>query len=176
MSTKFFNNTPDNSLFEKFKGIAHNMLDFHTFQAVVGYFRSSGYFKLREEFEQVKKIQILVGINVDNIFRKQSKLFFGQIDEQSVIDAYSHDFVEEVKNAGYDEQTERGILQFCQDIIDKKLEMRIHRSKNLHAKFYLLLPENHNPNSDGWVIMGSSNLSDSGMGTVPSNRRSEERR
>ena len=53
MSTKFFNNTPDNSLFEKFKGIAHNMLDFHTFQAVVGYFRSSGYFKLREEFEQV---------------------------------------------------------------------------------------------------------------------------
>lgn len=65
MSTKFFNNTPDNSLFEKFKGIAHNMLDFHTFQAVVGYFRSSGYFKLREEFEQVKKIQILVGINID---------------------------------------------------------------------------------------------------------------
>ena len=107
MSTKFFNNTPDNSLFEKFKGIAHNMLDFHTFQAVVGYFRSSGYFKLREEFEQVKKIQILVGINIDNIFRKQSKLFFGQIDEQAVIDAYSHDFVEEVKNAGYDEQTER---------------------------------------------------------------------
>lgn len=170
MSTKFFNNTPDNSLFEKFKGIAHNMLDFHTFQAVVGYFRSSGYFKLREEFEQVKKIQILVGINIDNLFRKQSKLFFGQIDEQAVIDAYSHDFVEEVKNAGYDEQTERGILQFCQDIIDKKLEMRIHRSKNLHAKFYLLLPENHNPNSDGWVIMGSSNLSDSGMGTMPSNR------
>ena len=111
MSTKFFNNTPDNSLFEKFKGIAHNMLDFHTFQAVVGYFRSSGYFKLREEFEQVKKIQILVGINIDNIFRKQSKLFFGQIDEQAVIDAYSQDFVEEVKNAGYDEQTERGILQ-----------------------------------------------------------------
>ena len=41
MSTKFFNNTPDNSLFEKFKGIAHNMLDFHTFQAVVGYFTST---------------------------------------------------------------------------------------------------------------------------------------
>ena len=170
MSTKFFNNTPDNSLYEKFKGIAHNMLDFHTFQAVVGYFRSSGYFKLREEFAQVKKIQILVGINIDNIFRKQSKLFFGKIDEEEIRKAYSHDFVEEVRNAGYDEQTERGILQFCQDIIDKKLEIRIHRSKNLHAKFYLLLPEDHNPNSDGWVIMGSSNLSDSGMGTTNTNR------
>ena len=170
MSTKFFNNMPDNSLFEKFKGIAHNMLDFHTFQAVVGYFRSSGYFKLRAEFEQVKKIQILVGINIDNIFRKQSKLFMGHIDEEEIRKAYSKDFVEEVKNAGYDEITERGILQFCQDIMEGKLEMRIHRSKNLHAKFYLLLPENHNPNSDGWVIMGSSNLSDSGMGTTQIDR------
>ena len=170
MSTKFFNNMPDNSLFEKFKGIAHNMLDFHTFQAVVGYFRSSGYFKLRAEFEQVKKIQILVGINIDNIFRKQSKLFMGHIDEEEIRKAYSKNFVEEVKNAGYDEITERGILQFCEDIMDGKLEMRIHRSKNLHAKFYLLLPENHNPNSDGWVIMGSSNLSDSGMGTMQTDR------
>lgn len=170
MSTKFFNNTPDNSLFEKFKGIARNMLDFHTFQAVVGYFRSSGYFKLREEFARVKKIQILVGINIDNIFRKQSKLFFGKIDEEEIRKAYSQNFVEEVRNASYDEETERGILQFCQDIIDKRLEIRIHRSKNLHAKFYLLLPEDHNPNSDGWVIMGSSNLSDSGMGTTQSNR------
>ena len=170
MSTKFFNNTPDNSLFEKFKGIAHNMLDFHTFQAVVGYFRSSGYFKLREEFAQVKKIQILVGINIDNIFRKQSRLFMGKIDEEEIRKAYANNFVEEVRNAGYDEQTERGILQFCQDVMDGKLEMRIHRSKNLHAKFYLLLPEDHNPNSDGWVIMGSSNLSDSGMGTTDTNR------
>ncbi len=170
MSTKFFNNTPENSLFEKFKGIAHNMLDFHTFQAVVGYFRSSGYFKLREEFENVSKIQILVGINVDNIFRKQSHIFMGQIDEERVRQAYSDDFVDEVRNAGYDELTERGILQFCQDIVDGRLEVRIHRSKNLHAKFYLLLPEDHNPNSDGWVIMGSSNLSDSGMGTTVSNR------
>ena len=75
-----------------------------------------------------------------------------------------------MKNAGYDEITELGILQFCLDIIDGKLEMRIHRSKNLHAKFYLLLPENHNPNSDGWVIMGSSNLSDSGLGTMHTDR------
>ena len=54
MSTKFFNNTRENTLFAKFQGIADNMLDFHTFQAVVGYFRSSGYFKLRKEFDHVK--------------------------------------------------------------------------------------------------------------------------
>lgn len=170
MSTKFFNNTPDNSLFDKFRGIAANMFDFHTFQAVVGYFRSSGYFKLREEFDRVKKIQILVGINVDNLFRKQSNLFMGKLDEQAVLDAYAKGFVDEVRSADYDEQTERGILQFCDDICSGRLEMRIHRSKNLHAKFYLLLPEAHNTNSDGWVIMGSSNLSDSGLGTIATNR------
>ncbi len=122
MSTKFFNNTPDHSLFEKFKGIARNMLDFHTFQAVVGYFRSSGYFKLRAEFAQVKKIQILVGINIDNIFRKQSRLFMGKIDEEEIRKAYAHNFVEEVKNAGYDEQTERGIpLRTLYEGIDRHL-------------------------------------------------------
>lgn len=170
MSAKFFNNTPEHSLFDKFKGIARGMAGFHTFQAVVGYFRSSGYFKLREELSNAKKIQILVGINVDNLFRKQSDFFFGRIDEDSVRKAYSGDFVEEVENAGYDELTERGILQFCRDICDGKLEIRIHRSKNLHAKFYLLLPEEHNEHSDGWVIMGSSNISDYGLGTSGAGR------
>lgn len=125
---------------------------------------------MREELSNAKKIQILVGINVDNLFRKQSDFFFGRIDEDSVRKAYSGDFVEEVENAGYDELTERGILQFCRDICDGKLEIRIHRSKNLHAKFYLLLPEEHNEHSDGWVIMGSSNISDYGLGTSGAGR------
>lgn len=48
MATKFFNNTDGETLFSKFKGIAEGMgANFHTFQAVSGYFRSSGYFKLR---------------------------------------------------------------------------------------------------------------------------------
>ena len=45
MSTKFFNNTINNTLFNKFKGIADGMPNFHSFLAVVGYFRSSGYWK-----------------------------------------------------------------------------------------------------------------------------------
>lgn len=170
MSTKFFNNTPEHSLFDKFKDIAHSMANFHTFQAAQGYFRSSGYFKLREEFANAKKIQILVGINIDNLFRNQARLFIGKLDENTVRKAYSEDFIEEVKNAGYDELTERGILQFCQDICDGKLEMRIHHSKNLHAKFYLLLPDNFGESSDGWVIMGSSNISDQGLGTSQTER------
>ena len=62
MSSKFFNNNNGNTLFDKFKGIAHNMHDFQQFLAVVGYFRSSGYFKLRKELTNVQEIKILVRI------------------------------------------------------------------------------------------------------------------
>ena len=42
--------------------------------------------------------------------------------------------------------------------------MRIHATKTLHAKFYLCLPTEYNEHSDGWVIMGSSNISEAGLG------------
>ncbi|MDR1973394.1 MAG: hypothetical protein LBQ31_01830 [Bacteroidales bacterium] len=58
MSTKFFTNEAGNTLFDKLKGIAREMANFSSFHAVVGFFRSSGYFKLREEFKDVQKIQI----------------------------------------------------------------------------------------------------------------------
>ena len=163
MSSKFFNNI-DSPLFEKFKGIAENMHDFHTFLAVTGYFRSSGYFKLRKHLNDVKKIQILVGINIDDIFRKHDKslLMLGGEDEARSL--FTDDFIKDVRDAKYSSEVEEGILQLCEDLASGKVEMRIDKSKNLHAKFYLCLPENHNENTDGWVIMGSSNISDSGLG------------
>ena len=47
MSTKFFTNNEDNTLFKKFNGIFEYMKDVYAFYAVVGYFRSSGYFALQ---------------------------------------------------------------------------------------------------------------------------------
>ena len=164
MSSKFFTNQLGNTLLDKFKGIAEGMANFHSFHAVVGFFRSSGYFKLREELKNVSKIQILVGINIDNIFKKHNRamLMFGNDEEAKNI--YNQDFIEDVRNAGYSEEIEKGILQLCEDLRSGKVEMKIHTTKNLHAKFYLCLPENHSQHSDGWVIMGSSNISESGLG------------
>ena len=73
MSTKFFNNGLGHTLFDKLKGIASEMITFDRFLAVVGFFRSSGYFKLRKELGDVSEIKILVGINIDDIFRKHNK-------------------------------------------------------------------------------------------------------
>lgn len=169
MSTKFFNGC-DNTLFDKFKGIAQGMQNFHSFLAVVGYFRSSGYFKLRKELENLKEIKILVGINIDSIFRKHNHALLMLEGDDEAREIYTKDFVQDVRDAQYSSDVEEGILQLCDDIVSGKLQMRIHKSKNLHAKFYLCLPQNFGPNTDGWVLMGSSNISDSGLGTTLSPR------
>ncbi len=166
MSTKFFNNI-ETRLMDKFHGIASAMANFDIFHAVVGYFRSSGYFKLRKELENVSEIRILVGINIDNLFRQSQaagKLFFG--DKEASLEQYCEDFLRDVYQSEYASDVDEGIRQFCADIADGRLQLRIHPTKDLHAKFYLCLPKNHSEHSDGWVIMGSSNLSAQGLGTT----------
>lgn len=164
MSTKFFNNQSNNTLFNKIKGIAENMSNFDRFLAVVGFFRSSGYFKLRKELGDVSEIKLLVGINIDDIFRRHNKALLMFADEDKAKEIYDNDFRQDIINARYSPEVEEGIFQMCDDLASGKLQMRIHPTKNLHAKFYLCLPQNHSENSDGWVIMGSSNISDSGLG------------
>lgn len=164
MSTKFFNNKDGNTLFDKLKGIASEMATFDRFLAVVGFFRSSGYFKLRKELGNISEIKILVGINIDDIFRKHNRALLMLADTDKAKEIYQNGFKEDIINAQYSPDVEEGILQMCEDLISGRLQMRIHATKNLHAKFYLCLPQNHSVNSDGWVIMGSSNISDSGLG------------
>ncbi len=164
MSTKFFNNGVGNTLFAKLKGIASEMTTFDRFLAVVGFFRSSGYFKLRKELGDISEIKILVGINIDDIFRKHNKALLMLADEDKAKEIYHNAFKEDIVNAQYAPEVEEGILQMCEDLVSGRLQMRIHATKNLHAKFYLCLPQNHSEHSDGWVIMGSSNISDSGLG------------
>ncbi len=165
MRTKFFTNTEENTVFQKFKGILENMKDVYTFHAVVGYFRSSGYFALQPYLKNIQDIKILIGINVDQMFadtQKKGLLYFG--DEQKTKQEFLNWFIQDLKEAKYSKQVEEGILQFIQDIIDGTIEVRAHNSKTIHAKFYLFLPELHSEHSDGWVIMGSSNLTEAGLG------------
>ena len=164
MSTKFFNNI-ETTLLAKFQGIATAMADFDIFHAVVGYFRSSGYFRLRPVLEHVGEIRILVGIDIDNLFRRSQaagKLFFG--DREATLKQYAEAFLRDVKESDYDGEVERGIRQFCTDVADGRVELRIHPTRDLHAKFYLCLPQHHSEHSDGWVLMGSSNLTEQGLG------------
>ena len=165
MASHFFTNNNDNTVFDKFKGILDHMKGIHAFHAVVGYFRSSGYFALQPYLKNLKEIKILVGINVDQVFaetQRKGHLFLG--DDVRTKDEFMNWFIQDIKEAKYSEEVEQGILQFVNDMIDGRIEIRAHKSKSIHAKFYLFLPEAHTEHSDGWVIMGSSNLTDAGLG------------
>jgi len=165
MSAKFFTNNNERNLFDKFKGILECMKDLYAFHAVVGYFRSSGYFALQPYLENLSEIKILVGINVDEMFaetQRKGQMFLGN-DERTKKEFLDW-FIQDIKEAKYSEKVEQGVLKFVNDLIDGRIEVRAHNSKTLHAKFYLFLPQHHNEHSDGWVIMGSSNLTDAGLG------------
>lgn len=166
MSTKFFTNREENSLFKKFNG-AFEHINIHAFHAVVGYFRASGYFPIREHLLKVPEVKILVGINVDRISseaKKRGLMFFG--DPERSRDEFVKWMRQDIKEASYDKDVEEGILLFMEDIIDKKIQIKVHKTKNLHAKIYIFLPEVFNEYTGGEVITGSSNLTAAGLGIV----------
>ena len=70
MPTKFFTNQDENSLLIKFDGVFENCKSISHFDALVGYFRTSGYFKVRPFLDNIPSIRILVGINVDQLIKK----------------------------------------------------------------------------------------------------------
>ena len=165
MSTKFFTNKDTNTLFNKFKGIFENNKDIEYFDALVGYFRASGYFKVRPFLENVPITRILVGIDVDKILAKyQSKGLLFQGDANQTLIEFLSEVKTDIQESQYDEITESGILKFIEDIASKKIEIKAHPSKKLHAKIYIFKPEGWNEHKSGAVITGSSNLTENGLG------------
>ena len=164
--TKFFTNSDENTLLNKFRGVFENNPDLAWFDALVGYFRSSGYFTVRPYIENVPHVRILVGINTDSIlsrYNEQGLLFRGD-PEETVREALVN-LKRDIAECSYDRIIEQGILQFVEDIAAKKIEIRAHTTRKLHAKIYIFRPADYNEHKHGNVITGSSNLTDAGMGT-----------
>jgi superfamily II DNA or RNA helicase len=166
MSTQFFTNRDNNNLLTKFQGILEHIPNLHSFDALVGYFRSSGYFKLRPYLENISEIRILVGINVDQIAAQYTALGQQHLkDSVETKEAFLERLKIDIEEAEYSKDIENGIFLFIEDIVTGKIHIKAHPEKNLHAKIYIFKPENFNPNSTGTVITGSSNFTDNGLGT-----------
>ena len=63
MSTKFFTNHEANTLLNKLEGVFEHNKDIEVFDALVEYFRASGYFAIRPFLNRVPKVRVLVGID-----------------------------------------------------------------------------------------------------------------
>ncbi len=166
MNTKFFTNQDQNTLFNKFKGVFEYNKTINNFDVLVGFFRSSGYFKLRPLLENVENIRILVGIDVDKITAQMQAdglaLFKG--DSEKTINNWQKKFNDDIQQANYNAQTEQGVKQFIADIQTGKVQLKAHPSQNIHAKIYIFRPDNFNQHTAASVISGSSNLTDAGLG------------
>lgn len=168
MPTKFFTNQNNNSLLKKFEGVFTNIESIRHFDALVGYFRTSGYFKVRAFLDRIPKIRILVGINVDQLIKKyhdKGQLYLENPDETKA--DFLDEIIKNIQEANYDEVTERGILQFIDDLVSGKIELRAHPKKKIHAKVYIFRPATFNEYAPCEVITGSSNLTDAGLGANP---------
>jgi superfamily II DNA/RNA helicase len=167
MSTKFFTNRDGNTLIKKFEGVLENNPMIKHLDAVVGFLRSSGYFELRPFLNGIENVRILIGIDVDKFIAdaaNRGQLFFGA--PEATKEEYLKSFREDIESSPYSKNVEDGILQMLQDIIDGKLELRAHPSKKIHAKIYILYPDNFNEHTlNAAAITGSSNLTGNGLGT-----------
>ena len=163
MSSKFFTNENENTLLNKIKGI-FEFKNIHFFEALVGYFRASGYFRVRPFIEKSAKIRILVGINIDEKIydaNKKGLLFVGNEDES--VDTYIENLKHDIQSAKYDKTVEDGMLLFIRDLIEEKVQIRVYPKQNLHAKIYIFREKEKHTHGYGYVITGSSNLTDSGL-------------
>ena len=143
MGTNFFTNEKENTL---------------------GYFRASGYFRIRKFIQQTPHIRILVGINVDKLtyLANQQGLLFNPNSEQSQ-EEFFYEIKKNIQEAKYDKEVEDGMYQFIEDIVSGRIEMRIHPKQNIHAKIYIFREEVYHPHGYGSVITGSSNLTEAGL-------------
>lgn len=163
MGTNFFTNEKENTLLEKIEGV-FKYKKVHFFDALVGYFRASGYFRIRKFIQQTPHIRILVGINVDKLTYQanQQGLLFNPNSEQSQ-EEFFNDIKKNIQEAKYDKEVEDGMYQFIEDIVSGRIEMRIHPKQNIHAKIYIFREEIYHPHGYGSVITGSSNLTEAGL-------------
>jgi superfamily II DNA/RNA helicase len=153
----FFTNEPDRDLYSRFSNILRNNTQF--FDVLVGYFRTSGFFKLYPAMGATEIIRVLVGLNLDsktamiiNLSHKEAKAGFTEAVE------------EELNNSEDSLNVEEGVRTFVDWLRSGKIEIRIYTEAQIHAKVYIMRKDpERDPEHYGCVITGSSNFSLAGL-------------
>ena len=163
----FFTNEPDRDLYSRFSKILNSNTQF--FDVLVGYFRTSGFFKLYPHMENVEKIRVLVGLNVDKytvkiIDQANEELAYEAITVKEGYKAFSDSLKREFATSQDSSNVEIGVSTFINWLKSGKLEMRMYTEAPIHAKVYIMRKDMEKvPDTFGSVITGSSNFSEAGL-------------
>jgi superfamily II DNA or RNA helicase len=159
----FFTNEPNSTLLDRF---LITLKDTRYFDVLVGYFRTSGFFRLYESFEPIEKIRILVGLDTDSktieIIEETNQTSIDFETNQKTKEKYSSYVVSELEKSEDSFDVELGVKKFIEFLQSNKLEIRAYPSKDIHAKVYIMR-FGENDRDYGRVITGSSNFSESGF-------------
>ena len=164
---KFFTNEPERDLYTRFAAILKSNTQF--FDVLVGYFRASGFFKMYESLENVEKIRILIGLNVDKFTVKIIDQATNEAKVAAVSVADGKEIIageveQEFEAATSSAEVEKGVRIFLDWLKSGKLEMRMFTDAPIHAKVYILRKDQEKvPDTFGSVITGSSNFSEAGL-------------
>lgn len=163
----FFTNEPERNLFERFNKILKSNTQF--FDILVGYFRTSGFYLMHPAMEDIEKIRVLVGLDVDyktvQIIQKarDEQLSF-EMSHKEVKNEFISNTAEELENSEDSHRVEKGVRTFIEWLQSGKMEMRIYPDSPIHAKVYIMRKDMGKvPDQYGSVITGSSNFSQAGL-------------
>ena len=158
---KFFTNMPERDLYSRFSTILRNHTQF--FDILVGYFRTSGFFRLYSAMKDIEEIRVLVGLNVDQKTVEIIDRANGQPTIKQATEVFSDAIEVEFEEAPTSADVEKGVRYFIEWLKTGKLQLRMYVEAPLHAKVYIMRKDPNYADYYGSVITGSSNFSEAGL-------------
>jgi len=163
--TTFITNEGEKSLRDRFRVL---IKDTRFFDALVGYFYTSGFYALYKSLENTEKIRILIGISTskqtfDLIQAAQSPLQGAfEFSHAETKEEFSNTVAKEMESSEDNSHVEEGVNKFVEWLINDKMEIKAYPSENIHAKIYIMTFVEGDKDV-GRVITGSSNFTQAGL-------------
>jgi len=158
----FFTNEPEAPLLKRFQKTLKNV---QYFDVLVGYFYTSGFYKIYKSLDKTKKIRILIGISTGKEtyeLIQKSKQQEIQFSYSEVKEKFSNNTKTEMENSEDIKEVEQGVKKFVEYLKNGKLEIKVYKKQNIHAKLYIMTFV-EGDRDIGRIITGSSNFTKSGL-------------
>lgn len=159
---KFITNEENKTLYDRFNTLINNS---SSFDCLVGYFYTSGFYKVYKALENTEKIRILIGISTNPQTYKlidESRQQKTLPSDYEIKDKFSQNVIDEFDESPDNVDVEIGTQKFIEWIRSGKIEVRAYPSEKIHAKVYIMSFKEGSID-DGRVITGSSNFTEAGL-------------
>ena len=161
----FFTNENGQTLLDRFNRVLSTNTQF--FDVLVGYFRTSGFYKIYKSMDCVEKTRILIGISTDKKtvemiqVAKEEQISF--VSNKEAKEEFAKSIKREFESSEDEREVEDGIKNFINFITEGKLEIRVYPNSSIHSKVYIMRKNELKSDYYGSVITGSSNFSENGL-------------